>query len=142
MYDEHLFHVLLGNERPDVGVGVHRVTDLHLRGPGDEPVDELVMDRFVDEDPGAVGADFPLGVEVGHEGRGNGVVEVGIVKDDQRALPAQLQSHVLESGGGVRHHDLAGPDLAGERDLGHPGMGNQSLAGAVVTLDHVEDTVG
>ena len=63
-------------------------------GRGLEPLEERVVDRGVDEEPGAGEADLPRVVVHPRGGRGGGV-EVGVGEDDERALAAEL--------GGERH---------------------------------------
>ncbi len=96
------------------------------------------MDALVHEHARAVGADLALRVEVRQHRRRHGVVQVGIVEDDQRRLAAQLQGDVLERQRGIGHHRLARAHLAGERNLGHLRMAHQQLAGARIALQHIE----
>ena len=60
-------------------------------------LDELLVDALLDEDPGAVGADLALRQEVGHEGALHRVLQVGVLEDDERGLPAQLEGHVADA---------------------------------------------
>ena len=76
------------------------------------------MTARVDEDAGAVRADLAGRVEIAEERARDRIVEIGIVEDDQRRLAAELQRDVLQGLRRVGHDRLAGPDLAGERDLG------------------------
>ncbi len=135
---QHLVQVLGGDEGSDVGGGVEGIADAHLGHPRPQLVEEGVVDGAMDVHAGAVGADLALGVEVAEQRPGDGVVEVGVVEDDQGRLAPQLQGHRLQGRGGGRHHLLAGPHLARQGHLSDPGVGHQRPAHAGVALDDVE----
>ena len=70
-------------------------------------------------------------------------VEVGVVHDDDRVLPTELEVDVLQPlGGGLEHLD-AGVARAGERDDGDVGMPHEALADSSPTsVDDVDHAVG
>ena len=100
-----------------LGRGVERVAELaglDLRG---ELLDELVVDRLLNEQPAARAAALALVQEQAEQGAVDGRVEIGVGEDDVRALAAQLEGDPLERVGRDLHDDLAGASLAGEGDL-------------------------
>ena len=70
-----------------------RVADLQAADPVDKPVDELVVDLRVDDQSIGRHADLALVQELAEDGRVDGEAEVGVVEDDGRAVPAQLEGH-------------------------------------------------
>jgi hypothetical protein len=71
---QHPIPVLGGDQRAHLGGGVHGIADPQAPHARQQPVQEKLEQRLVDEHPSAVGADLTLGVEVGHQGRGDGIV--------------------------------------------------------------------
>ena len=84
--------------------------------PLDQLVDELVVDRLLDDQPRAGGADL-AGVQ---EDRGERHVErglaVGVGEDDVGVLAAELEGDLLHRAGRGGHDPLAGAEPAGEGD--------------------------
>ena len=82
---EHQIPVFCGDERAEIGVRIHRVARLDIvAGAFQQTFDKARVQIFMNKHPGAVGADLTLGVEVADHGGGIGVLEIRIVKDDQR----------------------------------------------------------
>ena len=80
----------------------------------------------MDKDPGPVGADFPLGVEVGHEGSRNGVVDMGIVEDDQRALSPSSRVTFLKVAAALAITILPVPTSPVSETLATPGWATRA----------------
>ena len=103
-------------ERAGLGLLVERAAEPDPPGPLDELVDELVVDRLLDQQPGAGRADL-AGVQ---EDRGQREVErhleVGVGEDDVGVLAAELERDLLHGAGGGGHDPPAGRQAAGERD--------------------------
>src|SRR5918995_4955799 len=120
----HALDVLAGDLGPDVGRLVPRVA-LYDRARGlDEPVEELVVHRTLDEQSRARQADLSRVVEPVH-GLLHRRRHVRIGERDERRLTAELQRdgrEILRRGLG---HDLPGLDGAGERDSVHAGMAGE-----------------
>ena len=103
---------------------------------------EIGHHRAFDEDAGAVGADFARRIEIAEHRARDGIVEIGIGEDDQRAFAAEFQRHRFERRGGVGHDFAAGADFAGERDLGDARVAGEQAAGVGEALHHLEQALG
>ena len=115
---EHLLHVLLARSARRHGSAGSSGSPTTMRATRAASFSrKAARTRALDEDAGAVRADLAGRVEVGQQRARHRIVEVGVVEDDQRRLAAELERHVLERLRRVRHHRLAGADLAGERHL-------------------------
>ena len=82
-----------------------------------EPVDELVVDGFLDVDPLDRDADLAAVVEAVADRRVHRPLDVGIGEDDHRVLAAELEADRRQRLGRLRHHLLAGLDRAREHDV-------------------------
>ena len=91
---------------------VQAVADLQAVRERRHAVDELVVDRPLDVDPGARAADLTRVREHPHGRAGNGAGQVGVGEHHVRGFAAQLERHPLEVAG-------RGPDdpLAGRRSI-------------------------
>ena len=102
----------------------------------DQLVDELVVDRLLDDQPGAGRADL-AGVQ---EDRGQREVErgleVGVGEHDVGVLAAQLEGDLLHRGRGRGHDPPAGGQAAGERDQVDAGVLGQRRAGVGAGAEH------
>ena len=58
-----------------------------------------------------------IGIKVGHQSAADGIVEIGVVKDEERRLAAKLHGDRLERLRRIAHHRLSSGRLARERDL-------------------------
>ena len=123
-------------DRPKVGPGIQAVAHLQLLGSRDEPVDEVVRDGTVGDDPGRGGAALPRGAERGPDDPLEREVEVRVVHDDDRVLPAKLRRHALE----LPARDLADvrADVArsGERHEVDAGVGDECVAESAARAEH------
>lgn len=77
-------------------------------------------------------------------GVGDGVLEIGIVKDDVGSLTTELESDLLQVGvGGLLENFLADTGGSGESDLVDLGRGGEGVTDrGSVTDDDVDDTSG
>ena len=113
----HLVAVRGGDERPHHGAVGQRVTDRDAGRRVDEPLDEAVEGRALDQHA-AAGAAVLAGVVEHRVGRGRrGGVQVGVGEDDVGALAAQLQRDPLHLVGAAGHDPPAHRGRAGEADL-------------------------
>jgi hypothetical protein len=82
-------------QRAGLGLLVEGAAETDLLSPGDELVDEAVLDRLLDDQPRAGGADL-AGVQ---EDRGQREVErglaVGVGEDDVGVLAPELEGDLL-----------------------------------------------
>ena len=102
--------------RPETGLLVGRVTDLPVGDLGQEPLEEVVPHRGLDDQPLGRRAGLARVAEpAGHRGRDR-AVEVGARQDDQRVGSAQLQHAFLEVLSGERADRSAGSFGAGQRN--------------------------
>ena len=111
-----LLQVLRGDQRSGLGLGVEGAAEPDLPGAADHLVDEAVVQRVLDDQPGAGRADLPRMQEDGREGEVHGRLEVGVGEDHVGVLAAELQRHLLHGRGGRGHDPLAGLQAAGEGD--------------------------
>src|SRR5256712_9519547 len=121
--------MILGRERPHLRLLVQWVADAEGSDSRQERVEELVPDRFVQEDPGSGDARLALIVERGEERSLNGSVQIRVVEDDVRAFPPELQKRSLQVRCGLPHDLLADLDGTGEADLVDPGMAREGRPG-------------
>src|SRR2546428_9959640 len=68
-------------------------------------------------------------VEGGELVPGDGGVQLGVVEDDVRAFPAELEERPFQVGRGLPHDLLADFDGTGEADLVDPGMAGEGRPG-------------
>ncbi len=92
----HLLELLVGDLRPLLRPGIERVAHFAVLGEGHDLVDELVVDRLLDEEPAPGTAALPLVKEQAEVRALHGRVEIGVGEHDVRALPAQLERDSLE----------------------------------------------
>ena len=80
-------------------------------GQLDHPLDEGVVDTGLDEH--AVGTDtrLPRVAKLRHRHRGHHVIEIRIVKDEERRIAAKLEGDLLDRARALLHQNLA--DLRG-----------------------------
>ena len=130
------------DERADLGAVVEGVTDPDPAGDLEQPLEEFVSNRLVQEDPRRRHADLAVlevdpGQDVVHGG-----LEVGIRADHERALAAELHDrrrHVL---GRCAQDVPGGLDAAGEADLGDVGVRDEGGADARPEAGHDVDDAG
>ena len=82
------------------------------------------MERWT-KTPCPVGTDLAGGVEIAQQRAGHGVLDIGILEDEDGRFAAEFQRHLLERLGRRRHDPLARADRAGERDLADRRMRRQ-----------------
>ncbi|MGY4433470.1 hypothetical protein ACVWWO_005947 [Bradyrhizobium sp. F1.13.1] len=109
--------LLLGHQRSDLGVGVETVAHLQLLAELGDAADELLVDRLLDEQPGAGAADLPRIGEHRHRGARHGGIEIGVREHDVRRLAAELERDTLEVAGRGANDRLARDMRAGEGNL-------------------------
>ena len=95
------------------------------------------------KDARAVGANLSGAVEIGHHGDIGSEIEIGIVKDNQRRLAAQLHGDLFQGRARcVSHHFFAAGDAAGKRDFIDARMLGEQLTGhRAAAWQHVEHAV-
>jgi hypothetical protein len=105
-----------------------------------EALHKLVVDAFLHQDPGGSRADL---ARVGHDPDVrpfHGLVDVGVVKDQQGTLAASLEGYVLEVYRRRFHYRAAGGCAACKRDLVDIRVrGDRGAGGAAVAGDDVDD---
>ena len=126
--------------RPDLGLGQARVAELGLLGHGDQLLDELVVDRLLQQQPRAGDAGLARRREDAGDGAAHRIVQDAVVEHDVGRLAAELQRHLLEGLGGELVDARARCGAAGEGDLGDLWMRDQRLADhGAVARHHVDD---
>src|SRR5580704_12522536 len=106
----------LGDDRPDLGRGVHGVTDLHGGYARDHRVDDLGVAGTRCEDPRLRDASLP----VVHDGVGQQCRDrrgqIGVIENDRRRLAAELERAALEALAAQPADALSADTGAGEAD--------------------------
>src|ERR687888_2156358 len=88
-------------------------------------------------------ARLALVVEDAERGAADRLGEVGVLKDDVRALAAELKVHLLQVLGGALGDSPADSGAAGEGDLGNVGMVDDALPrGMAISGDDVDNAFG
>lgn len=125
-----------------VGSRVKLVADLDGLGGSRVLLQEFVLDALLDVDTGRGAADLAVVEEDTHVAPLDGVVNVGVFKDDGGRLAAEFEGDLLEVGlGGGLQEETAGTGGAGEGDLVDLGvLDDGSAGGRAVARDDVEDT--
>lgn len=111
-----LRQVLRGDQRAGLGLRVEGAAEPDPPGAADHLVDEPLVQRVLDDQPGTGRADLAGMQEDGRESEVHGRLEVGVVEDDIGVLAAQFQRYLLHGRGGGGHDASAGVQTAGEGD--------------------------
>ena len=94
----------LVDERPHLGVGIERIADADRLGALGQAIEKAVVQAILDEDARAVRADLAGRVEIGEHGAANGILDIGVVENDERRLAAELHRGVLHQRPGEAEH--------------------------------------
>lgn len=134
----------LGDLRALESVGSEGVANDVLGRTLLELLNELVVDALLHVDARAGTAALAVVEEDAKVDPGDGVVDVGVLEDDVGRLATELESDLLQVGGGGGLEDLAADDGgAGESDLVDVHVGRESGTGDLAeTRDDVNDTRG
>ena len=125
----HALLVRLRDQRAHLRLGVERVAHLHAAGLLAERVDEVVVDRLLDEDPRARLAALAGRVVDRPDRARDRRAEVGVREDEVGALAAELERQPLDRLGAEPHDLAAGLRRARERDLVDAGVPDEVGAG-------------
>ena len=120
----------------DVGVVLPRRTDLELLGAFHQLGLQRLVDAALDDHARRCGAALTGRPEGRPDNAVDGEIEVGVVHDDDRVLPAKLQVHVLELVGRVLRDEDARLARPGERDHRHVGMTNERVTRLLAETVH------
>ena len=82
--------MLLGDQGADLGVFVHRVGHPEQGGALLESSQKLLGQPALHKHAGAVGTNLPLRVKISHHGGRYRLLEVSIIKHQQRRFAAKL----------------------------------------------------
>ena len=133
----------MGDDRAHLGLVVERVADLERLDLRDELLEQRVVDPRPRDDArtgGAVLAGVPVAGEPDSLGDR---LRVGVVEDHHRRLASELEVDALERVRRVLRDQLAGGDVAGQRDEAHVRVRDDALArGHPVAGDDAEDAGG
>ena len=125
--------------------GIRRVAESQRAQPRAHPLDDLVVHRFVQQQPAGRAAGLPRPGEVHAAHRHlDHPVEVGVGEHDERVLAAEFQRHQLDAafGGGALDRE-ARSDRAREADASHHRMAHQRVADwHARPVDEVDDAGG
>ena len=117
------------DHRPHLDVvAVGGIADLQRLDRRHEVLEQGVVDLRPGDDARAGGAVLAGVPEAGDLDPLRDLLGVGIVEDDHRRLAAELEVHALQRVGGVLRDQLAGLDVARQRDEPDVGMLDQALA--------------
>ena len=132
----------LGDQRPDLGGRVGRVADLEPTDHRRQRLDDLVVALARRQDAGLRDA----GLTVVHQRRElqalDGGAEIGVVEDDRRRLPAELEAAALELLAADRTDLAAGGGGTGERDLVDERVAHEVLTDLAAGGHHAHDALG
>ena len=133
--------MLLAHERAELRLLVERVTDAQLSGGCRQPLEELAVDRALDEQAAAGEADLALVAEDPADRADDRLVEIRVGEDQVRGLAAQLERHALQIVRGGLHDRLSGLRGPGEGDEVDARIADEGLAGGLgaEALHDVED---
>ena len=123
-------HGALGSpdQGTDDGVRFARIADLQALRHRDETLAERIENRLLDQHAGIRHADLALMEEDAERGRADGVIDIRVAENDQRAFSAHLEREAFER---LRRFDgemATGLGRACERDHPHPGVGENGRA--------------
>ena len=134
--------VLARDLRPDVGGLLARVSLADHAGRLEEPLEERVAHRSLDDQPRPGQAHLPGVVELVHRLL-HGRIQIGVGERDERRLAPELQRDGREVRRRGLRDELAGLDRPGERDPADAGVARERGAGLLADpLHHVERAVG
>ena len=136
----HLRRGRLVVHRPDLRLGLERVAQRPLSRDLHDLVEEGVVDPLVHEHALGRAADLTRAEEAAEHGALRRTREVGVLADDDRAVPARLDERALEPCGA--DDLLRGRVRADETDPVDSRMRDQALADLAAAVDDVDDAVG
>ena len=113
--------LVLGDQRPDPGRRIRRVADPQVRDSDGHLLDIGLGQALMHQVATGGHADLALMGERALHRAGDGGVEVGVVQDGDRVVPAQLEDDPLEQAPGRRADLAAGRRRSRERDDRHAG---------------------
>src|SRR4029077_14567279 len=93
--------LFVGDQRAHLGIGIEAGAELDRLSHFADPIDHLIKDLFVHEQPRARAAGLALIEEDATRRSGDGALEICIGKHDRRRLAAELQRNLLEVSGGA-----------------------------------------
>ena len=113
-------------KRPDFDAFFQSVANFQLLDRGDEPVQKPLVDSALHVSP--VGRDAGLArvAEFGDDRALHGLVEIGVVEDQERSVAAQLQREFCDLPGGAGNQPLADLGRASEGNFAADGVFQQS----------------
>ena len=139
MIGVHAVVLFFADQRTHLGFAIEWRAEFDFLGFLGHGFDELFVDRLLDEDAAAGGADFALIDEDAEERAVDGGFEIGVGEKDVGRLAAEFEGDALHSVGGLFHDDFADGGAAGEGDLVDVGMLNErSAAGFAEAGDDVD----
>ena len=125
-------------ERPHLGLLVERVADAHLGEVLGQRLDHLVVPLTGDDDPRERRAHLPGHDALGPRDGSGHRRDVGVVEDDRRRLPAELEGAAGDAFAAQRRDLAARNRRAGEGDLVDPGIADEELRHLAVGGHDVE----
>src|SRR5262249_10583868 len=120
--------LLLGDQRPQIGLEIKRVTHAYAARTCDQPLDKLVVQRRGNETARAGFAALAAVEEHAEQYAVGCQPEIGVGQYQARRFATQLQRHTLDSLAGSLHHPPANLGRAGQSDLIHARMACDRLA--------------
>src|ERR1700736_5016643 len=110
------FALRSSDERADNKVGITRITNLQSLDLGHESFEEGIVASRLHDDAGTRHANLPLMDEYAEAGGCDGIIEIGVLKHNQRAFPTKLQDHLLAVLGAFYRNALAYGSRTSERN--------------------------
>src|SRR3984957_1837165 len=125
---EHLLELRSGRYRPDLSRVEQRVAHARSLSERDELVDELVVERTMDERARTRDAGLPRGCENARDHALDGVVDNGVLEHDVGRFAAKLERDGLDGPRGKLVDALSGAVAPSEGDLRDMRMADKGLA--------------
>ena len=134
--------LLAADERAHLRGAIERLADRDGSRLLDHRVDELLVDRPLDQDAAACRADLALVEEHAEQRAFDRHLEVGVGEEDVRRLAAELERDLLQRGRGRAHDRLPDLDAPRERNLVDIRVFDDRGAGRLARAGHDVDDAG
>ena len=127
------------DDRAHDGLRLQRVAQHHRRRGLEDEVQDAVVHRGLDEQPGRQRTPLPRHVQGPARRRTGRRLDIGVGKDDVRRLAAELERNRLGSLRGRRLDPARSTDSPGEAHLPHELVADEVIARNRVTVHDVDD---
>ena len=134
----HNAQLSFGHHRAKADLFIHRIADFRIGQPFRQPGQERLFDPLLHENPRAIAAHLPRGIEIPKDRAAHGVVQIRIIKDHQRGFAAQFHRDMFHASRSRRINLAPRRHRSGQRNLVHPCIRYQCAPHVARALNHVE----